>query len=217
MMSFGLCSCASALHRVVVDLFAVVQAVAHDLEPLAGNVERHAVRQVSAFGERQTHDRVTRIQQGQQDRGVRLRTRVRLHVRGELDPRDSEQLLEPFERQRLGDVDVLAAAVVALAGIALGVLVGELAALRRHDRGAGVVLRGNQLDVLLLARVLLADGGPEFRIDRFDGVGVTAEHADLDKWNQDSLAIGPRRTAGDESPQVSRSPGVLTLSPVTRD
>ena len=69
----------------------------------------------------------------------------------------AEQLLDAIDRQLLGDVDELAAAVVALAGIALGVLVGELRALRGHDRRARVVLRGDQLDVLFLAPVLRFD------------------------------------------------------------
>jgi hypothetical protein len=47
----------------------------------------------------------------------------------------AEQLLAAVDRQLLGDVDVFAAAVVALARIAFGVLVGELAALRSITRG----------------------------------------------------------------------------------
>ena len=65
----------------------------------------------------------------------------------------TEQLLDAVDRELFGDVDELAAAVVALARIALGVLVGQLRALRRHDRRAGVILRRDQLDVLFLAPV----------------------------------------------------------------
>ncbi len=53
--------------------------------------------------------------------------------------------------RRLGDVDVLAAAVVALAGQALGVLVGQPRALGFHDRRRRVVLAGDQLDLVVLA------------------------------------------------------------------
>ena len=96
---------------------------------------------------------------------VGLRARVRLHV-GVLG---AEQLLHAVDRQLLGDVDELAAAVVALAGIALGVLVGQLGALRRHHGRRGVVLGGDQLDVLFLAPVLGLDGGPDLGIDVGDG------------------------------------------------
>ena len=65
----------------------------------------------------------------------------------------------------LGDVDVLAAAVVALAGQALGVLVGEPRALGFHDRGRGVVLARDQLDLVVLAAALAEHRGPEDGVD----------------------------------------------------
>jgi hypothetical protein len=54
---------------------------------------------------------------------------------------------------------MLATPVVALAGIALGVLVGEHRALRLQHPGAGIVLGRNQLDVVLLTAPLSAEGG----------------------------------------------------------
>src|SRR6202023_3989225 len=78
--------------------------------------------------------------------------------------------------QLLDDVDVLAAAVVALAGVAFGVLVGEHRALRLEHPRAGVVLRGDQLDVLLLAAALAGDRTCELGIETLDGHGG-AEHA----------------------------------------
>ena len=67
------------------------------------------------------------------DRGVRLRAGVRLDVR----VLGAEQRLGTVDRELLGDVDVLAAAVVAGARVALGVLVREHAALApRAPRGA---------------------------------------------------------------------------------
>ena len=63
----------------------------------------------------------------------------------------AEQLLGALDRQRLGDVDELAAAVVALARIALGVLVGHHRALRLEHRPRDDVLGGDQLDLVLLA------------------------------------------------------------------
>ncbi len=90
------------------------------------------------------------LQQRQVDGGVGLRAGVRLHV-GVVG---AEQLLGAVDGQLLGDVDVLAAAVVALARIAFGVLVGQHRALRLEHARAGVVLRGDQLDVLFLALAL---------------------------------------------------------------
>ncbi len=74
-----------------------------------------------------------------------------------------------------GDVDELAAAVVALARVAFGVLVGEDAALRREHGGARVVLRGDQLDAFFLAAEFRLDGGPERGVALGDGV-VVVEH-----------------------------------------
>ena len=61
--------------------------------------------------ELEPHQRVAGLQQRVVDGGVRLRARVRLDV-GVLG---AEQRLGPVDRELLGDVDVLAAAVVALA------------------------------------------------------------------------------------------------------
>ena len=69
----------------------------------------------------------------------------------------AEQLGHPLDRQLLGDVDVLAAAVVALAGQPLGVLVGEHRALRFEHGAADDVLRRDQLDLVALAPELAAD------------------------------------------------------------
>ena len=149
------------LHLVVIDLFLLVQAVGHHIEPAARHVDRRAVREVTAHGQRHAQDGVTRLGQPQEHGLVGLRARIGLHVGG-LGP---EELLHAVQRQLLGHVHALAATVVALAGIALGILVGELAALGFHHRRAGVVLRRDQLDVSLLAAVLVADGIPEGGID----------------------------------------------------
>ena len=59
---------------------------------------------------------------------------------------------------RLSDhVDELAAAVVALAGIALGVLVGEDGPDRLQDRLGDEVLRGDHLELRALPLRLVAD------------------------------------------------------------
>ena len=60
--------------------------------------------------------------------------------------RGAEEGLGPVDGDALGDVDDLAAAVVAGAGVALGVLVGEGRAERGQHGGRGEVLGGDQLE-----------------------------------------------------------------------
>ena len=86
------------------------------------------------------------------DGRVGLGARVRLHV----DVLGAEELLGPVDGELLGDVDELAAAVVALARIALGVLVGEHRALAVEDRLRHEVLGGDHLERRLLALASLS-------------------------------------------------------------
>ena len=71
---------------------------------------------------------------------------VRLHV-GVVG---AEERLGAVDRELLELVDDLAAAVVALPGIALGVLVRRHGADRLEDRRPGEVLRRDQLDLVAL-------------------------------------------------------------------
>ena len=115
---------------------------------VAAGVEAHAEDRVAGLGQRQEHGLVG------------LRAGARLHVgEGAVEqPRDA------VDRQLLGDVDILAAAVVAPAGIALGVLVGQHRALRLEHRARDDVLGGDQLDLVALAT--------EFLLDRAEDLGV---------------------------------------------
>ena len=83
--------------------------------------------------QRHRQDSVARSQQ----RAVRSEVGLGAGVRLQVGVIGAEELLRPLDAERLGPVDDLAAAVVALAGIALGVLVGQRAAQRRqHRRGS---------------------------------------------------------------------------------
>jgi hypothetical protein len=107
---------------VVVDAFVFPShAVWHDIEEFAREVELMAVRQVSAVRQIHAEDGVAWFEGGEEHRHVRLRARVRLHI-GMLG---AEQRLCPRNRQRLDDVDLLAATVVAPGRISLCVLVRE--------------------------------------------------------------------------------------------
>ena len=89
-----------------------------------------------------------------------VRARVRLHVR----VLGAEQALRALDRERLGDVDVLAAAVVAAAGVALGVLVREHGALGLQHRDGNEVLARDHLEVVALA--------PELELENLGDLGV---------------------------------------------
>ena len=150
-------------HRVVVDPFSVLaHAVGMDLVQPAREVEGHAVGQVAAVGKVHAHDPVARFEDAEVGGHVGLRTRVRLDVDvlGTGEERD-----RPFLRKPLGDIDELAAAVVALAGQALGVLVGQPGTLGLHDRGRHVVLARDELDLVVLAVALALHRGPQVGIE----------------------------------------------------
>ena len=78
---------------------------------------------------------------------------MRLHI----GPGAAEQLLGPLDGQGLDLVDEFAAAVIALAGIAFGVFVGQHRTLRFEHGAGNDVFRGDQLDLPLLARELATD------------------------------------------------------------
>ena len=163
MISLGRWRSASAAHLVEVDpLVLPAHAIADRLEPLARDVRRRAMGQMAAGRERHAQDGVAGLQQSEKHREVRRRSAVRLHV----DVRAAEQPPRPVDRQLLGDIHELAAAIVAPPRIALGVLVGEHAALGFEHGGAGEVLRRDQLDLPLLA--------PDLSPDRRSDLGVAA-------------------------------------------
>ena len=111
------------------------------------------MREVTAAVEREPEDGVPGLEQCVHDRRVRLRTGVRLYV-GEFRV---EQRLDSIDRHLLDDIDMLAAAVVAPARVALGVLVGEHRTLCLHDGQRRMVLRRDHLQAVALALEFLAD------------------------------------------------------------
>ena len=130
-----------------------VDAVLDDVEPFATDVDRRSMGQMSTVGQIQAHDRVAGLKQSQEHGEIGLGTAVGLNV----GPCRTKQLLGPLNRQCFNGVDVLAAAVVALARQALRVFVGEHRALGLHHRTGRKVLTGNQLEVRLLTLLLLGN------------------------------------------------------------
>ena len=143
--------------------------------------------------------------------------RVRLHVR----VLGAEQRLRALDGERLGDVDVLAAAVVAAAGVALGVLVREHGALRLQHRDGNEVLARDHLEVVALATELELEHLGDLGIDLGEG-GIE------DGLGQDWLLMtvrtkrgcclvrlaprGIRTGPGERSVRASRSPMVIHLN-----
>jgi hypothetical protein len=91
---------------------------------------------------------------------VGLAAGVRLNI-GETA---AEQLLGALDGEFLGDIDELAAAIIAAARIALGIFVGHHRALRFQNRARDDVLRSDQLDLVALAAQLALDGTEQCRI-----------------------------------------------------
>ena len=96
---------------------------------------------------------------------------MRLHVR----KIGSEQSLSALNRQRFRLIDELTAPVVALTGVALGVLVGQHRTLSLKNPGAAIIFGGNQLDMLLLSHRFGAHGRPQLGIKRLYRLRVAVE------------------------------------------
>ena len=138
-----------------------VDAVGVRLVELAREVELHAVGEVAAVGELEAEDAVAGRGDGREHGGVGRGARVRLHV----GVRGAEQALGALDRELLGDVDELAAAVVAAAGVALGVLVGEHASPAPRARRGNEVLARDHLEGAALAAELLLEHGGDLGVD----------------------------------------------------
>ncbi len=106
------------------------------------------------------HDRIARPQNRAVSSLVCLRSGVRLNI----DVFRFEKLLRAVPGQVLHLVGPLASTVVALAGVALGVLVRQDAAGGFEHGFRGEILAGDQLDLAILP--------PRFFLDQFIDCGV---------------------------------------------
>ena len=121
-MILGRCSRASVADLVEVDaLVGRRDAVGDEVVELAAGVDRAAVGEVAALVEAQAEHRVARLEQ----REVHAHVGVGAGVGLDVGVVGTEEGLGPLDGDGLDLVDDLVAAVVALARIALGVLVGE--------------------------------------------------------------------------------------------
>ena len=121
---------------------------------------------MTAVGQTHTQNCVATFYQREEYGTVSLGARVRLHI----GIGRAIEALQTINRQLLSDINILTATVVALARITLGVFVGHLTTLSCHNRRAGVVLRGNQFNVLFLTLIFLLHGVPYLGIKIFDSL-----------------------------------------------
>ena len=148
-------------HFVVIDLFGfAVDAVGDEVEPAAGHVDFEAVAEVSAVAEFHAHGGVTGLEEGVVGGDVGLGAGVGLDV----GVGCAKEGFGAVDGDGFDLVDEFAAAVVALAGIALGVFVGEDGAHRVEDGGAGVVFGCDHFQRVALAIAFPGQGGEDFGI-----------------------------------------------------
>ena len=150
-------------------------AVGDKVVVLAAHVHGGSVGQVAALGQVHAHDGVADVQQRKVDGQVGLCAGVRLDV-GILR---AEQLAGAVNGDLLDLIDVLAAAVITVAGVPFRVLVRQHAAHGRHDGGGNDVLAGDQLNVLPLAAQLTLHSRAQFGVvalHKADGVDDVLVH-----------------------------------------
>ena len=128
---------------VVINLLVVLaHAVGHEFVHAARKIQRVAVRQMPAVRQVHPEHDVARLERGHIHSDVRLRAGVRLHV----GVCGAEELLRAVNGKLFGLVRELASAVIALARIAFGVLVGENRAHGFEHRFRYEVFRRDQLE-----------------------------------------------------------------------
>ena len=135
------------------------------VEPATRIVRLGAVAEVTARREVKAQDPVSGLQEREEHRLVRLRARVRLHV----GVSGTKEFPRALDGEALNDVDVLAAAVEAVAGIALQRLVADLVSERLAHGAAHDVLRGEELNLGTLAARLVVEGLAHRRIGLGEG------------------------------------------------
>ena len=158
-------------HVLEIDAFVfLAHLVGDDVVSLAGEIELMAMREVSSMREIEAHDGVAWLEHGGVCGLISLGTGMRLYV----DVLGVEELFGAIAGEIFDFVGVFAAAVIALAGIAFGVFVGEYAAGSFEDGFGDEVLAGDQLDLAVLPLRFLKneviDGGIGFGERTRDGI-----------------------------------------------
>ena len=138
----------------------------------AAEVDRGPMRQVATVGQIQAQDRVAGLDNRHVGRGIGLRARMRLHIR----MIGAEELPGAIARQVFDHVRVFATAIVALARITLGILVGKNRAYRFKHGFAHEILRGDHLQPFMLAVNLTIDGRGNLRVSVLEPAFYSVGH-----------------------------------------
>ena len=157
---------------VIKQLGRWIEPVLGDLVEGAAEVWLEAVAQVTTALDWQAEDQITWIKECHERRDVGVGAAVRLHV--------GEPTLEELLGALAGDVfDLvvkLTAAVIALAGVALGVLVGQPTAGRVHHGGRDMIFAGDEFKRARLTVGFLGHERSDVGILRGDKVHQLAGH-----------------------------------------
>ena len=130
-------------------------------------VQIHAQHRVAGLAQRHIHG------------VVGLGAGMRLHV-GKFR---AEQLAGPLDGQVLRNIHALAAAVIALAGVALRILIGQYRACCGQHRLRHDIFRGDQLNVVALALIFGTYSSPHLRITLLHKIHVLQNHRKTPPFN----------------------------------
>ena len=117
--------------------------------------------QVSAMCQVESEDGVAWLEAREHDSRIGGGARVRLHV----GPRSTKKPAQTVNGKLLHLVHELTTAVVALAGKAFSVFVGQDASLCSHHGFTGVIFRGNELSTFDLTNAFAVNKGCNFGVN----------------------------------------------------
>ncbi len=153
--------------RQLLDLFVIdalvflAHVVFHEFVHASGEVQRVPMSKMPAVRQCHAQHRVARLQHRHIDSHVRGRARVSLYV-GMLC---AKELLRAIDRQLLNFVGIFTAAVVAFAGIALGVFVRKDGAHGFEHRFGNKIFGGNKLQAGGLPLRFISQQFGDLRVD----------------------------------------------------
>ena len=145
-------------HIIVNETVAFSHIIFAVVEHHTREIHWATMREVSAHCEVEAHKLVARFQASQEHCHIGLCARVRLHI----GIFSTEQFFDALDSNVFALVNALATAVIAMARIAFGILVGEATAHSFHHLRANEVFTCNQFHTFVLALIFLLDNVEDF-------------------------------------------------------
>ncbi len=146
---------------VIIDVTVFVNTVRYAIEIGTGEVDRAAVRKMTAVCKTHTHESITGLKKSKEYGHICLSTGMRLNI----CPSAAVELLDPFESKILCEIDKFTTAVVTFARIALGIFIGKMTSHSCHNSFAYEVLGCYEFNVISLTLKLESHGICKFGID----------------------------------------------------